>query len=131
MMCTSPAARADDKTELVRIELPRGAVEGTIIKFTLPDGRRARTTVPDLSKVAGWPDDRVLCVRVPKPPPPPPGTSSKPAAERKSKLTPAPTTQPGAAVGHWCCERRTGLLGIRCCDGMQSCIRCCAAAVCK
>ena len=53
-------------------------MEGTIIKFTLPDGRRARATVPDLSQVAGWPDDRVLCVRVPKPPPPPPGTSSSP-----------------------------------------------------
>ena len=65
-----------EETLLLRIELPEAAVAGMIIRFTLPDGRLARATVPDLSQVAGWPEERILCVCVPKPPPPPPGSAA-------------------------------------------------------
>ena len=66
------------QTELFRIELPARVDTGGTIRFTLPDGRLARATVPDVTQIPGWPEQRFIYVRVPKGAPRPPGLPPRP-----------------------------------------------------
>jgi hypothetical protein len=67
---TAPAA-TEMASEVFAIELPAGVEKGTMVQFKLPDGRTARATVPDLSIIPGWPEQRRLHVRIERPPPSP------------------------------------------------------------
>lgn len=75
---TAANAAENDQTELYRIELPARVDTGGTIRFTLPDGRLARTTVPDVTQIPGWPEQRFIHVRVPKGGPRPPGLPPRP-----------------------------------------------------
>ena len=66
------------QTELHPVELPENAETGQSFRFTLADGRMFHAKVPDLSQVPGWPERRLMQIRVPKAPPPPPGASHSP-----------------------------------------------------